>query len=295
MSSEALPGAVCAKHPTEPIAFTCARCGSFRCEQCRMDADLCPDCAPRSLDPANVVFMSAVRDGVMLAFKQVGPLAPVIAFDALAHIMLGLLEQRWEPETPTGHPSLAVFAQGMLFRLGVLMVVSVAGAFVASAVDGIQLQNLADAARGSPRPLGEQAGLALKRYPQMLAMNLLTDMGSALLMMLCCVPAVLFTAVVSFTETEVVLGGQGVIAALRRSYRRALPMFWKLTLMIAVYFLADIVLAAGLAPLLKATLSQGAHTVVFEVITRTFVVSASLVLNAIVTLLYLRTRLAEAK
>ena len=152
---------------------------------------MCPDCAARALDPASADFMAAVREGVGLAFKQAGTLAAVIAVDCAFHVAFGLLESSLLPDSKPFRPgggALAAFAQGMLLRLAVLMTLSVLESFLAAAIDGIQFVNLAEAVRGESRPLGGQVSTALRRYPPMLAVNLLSNVGMGLLMSLCCVP-----------------------------------------------------------------------------------------------------------
>ncbi|MBS2028000.1 MAG: hypothetical protein JST54_08870 [Deltaproteobacteria bacterium] len=294
MSSAAIPGAVCPRHPSEAIAFTCTRCGGFRCELCRGEGNVCSDCAARALDPENLAFMPAVRDGVRLALKQAPVLAGVILLDCLIHFGFAWLEHALLPEVKPLRPgagSLAVFARGMVLRTALLMLISVLEAFPGAAIDGIQFVNLYDATRGQARPLGAQVPAALQRYPGMLAVNLLTNVGMALMMTLCCAPAVLFGAVVAFVEPEVVLGGQGPIEALRRSFRRALPMFWKLVAMVAAYFAAEMVLMVGLKPVAHLFGAPGEWMA--EGVDRCFAVTVSFVLNAIVTVLYVRTRLVE--
>jgi hypothetical protein len=219
---------VCANHPNLGAVFTCERCGSFGCENCRSASQptLCQQCVQRV---APVVLLTA---GALLqdSFSLLGRNLPGVGF-LLAGSLGGSL-----------------LTSSLLLLLpnpdGSVLLLILVSASLSSFATAVFLSWTAQRLLQQPgRPLLSSLRVGLLRFSSLLLMSLLFGIIVAAGMLCLFLPGIYLAICMSLAPALVVLEGLGPLQSLHHSYR--LTRGHRLTLLVvfAAMLLLQLVLA----------------------------------------------------
>lgn len=234
MDATAIPGAVCASHPDQPVSFTCTRCGGFACERCRAQTGgaLCSACFVREGGQPLTVDL-VIREGFGLAFQNLRRLLPFAAIQFAAatlmavysNLVMGPQSQRMAMRM-AGHANLETFAELYLKMLGPLLLISLVSMVTSTVAMACELQLFGDALGGRTRGTGELFGAGLGKFLPTLGVNFLRGLGGGVLALFCCVPGVWMFVMLALAPASVVLGGKGFSGAVAEGWDLVKRRFW---------------------------------------------------------------------
>lgn len=288
----ATPGAVCPAHSGQPLAFACARCGAFACEQCRSgpERNLCPSCVAR-LAPSAVRVWQSVIDGLRVGARSFIGLLPVLLPCALLKAAVWYERDLFLPH---GASTKAAWLARVALTIGLTAGGAAVDSVIGSFADGVKILRFHDVLGGRSRRTGQLVLATVRRYPALLMVLMLDNVSLSVLAMACCVPALLVTGFVSFNEQEVVLAGAGPWAALRSSYLLGKRFYWRLVLLGTVNLALTLGAIMGSTELVSALLEGWAyHRAVAKVANTIVDLPISLFTDAILIALYVRIRAAD--
>jgi hypothetical protein len=283
------PTAVCLRHPDQPIAFTCARCGSFACEHCRggPQGDLCEACVARARAEAR--FWPAARQALSLAVRTAPGLLPLLALQVGFRAVVGVCTELWRGAMH--QPEVAQPGLKWALGLGVVALTTLASAgaegLIGAVIDGIKIPRFAAVLDGEQRSLSDLLADLAQRYLTLATLLVLVDVVLGLLSLACCIPAVLLGGLVSFSEQEVLLARRGLWASLVGSYELARRAYWRLCLVCLGQFMAVALFSVAASAVARAMRLEGTwrlavHALLFSCAST----ALAFVLDAWMTVLY---------